>query len=387
MTRRFADARELLDDLLDRHEAGAERPIARPDHAAFPSVLAADAFARELADAEQSGAISIARGRGVRREEISHVRLTAPDALYRHLRRTPAARLADEAHALLVNGLTLHPALADAACAVADQWRRARNWAGLGPEHADKVRGALVLAQAILDKRQVDLDYRTFSRRIAGDSKALERVEAVVVRLLSAIVDLPSEAKPREALRTLGIERFAPPLLIGGPIDLVGADLATALPLYLGLPPKEAERIRFRRPPSYLLTIENFASFNRHLIEADPDHAGATIYVGGYPSLATQQALGALAGAAPEDTPIFHWSDIDPDGAWIFRTVERAIGRPLRPHLMSPDIAERFRKVPAGKLTVTPCTSESGIAELVAYFTREDAKVLEQEELDPRIPQ
>jgi len=63
-----------------------------------------------------------------------------------------------------------------------------------------------------------------------------------------------------------------------------------------------------------MLTIENFASFNRHIIEADPGRLGTTIYVGGYSSLVTQEALRTLADAVPPDTPIFHWSDIDPDG-------------------------------------------------------------------------
>jgi len=76
----------------------------------------------------------------------------------------------------------------------------------------------------------LDVDYRTFSRRIAGDSKALERVEGAVVRLLTGLVDLPPGAKPREALRTLGLERFAPPLLIAGRIDLAGADLSRISP-------------------------------------------------------------------------------------------------------------------------------------------------------------
>ena len=386
MARRFVDARELLGDLLDRHETGAARPIARPNHAGFPSVVAADAFAKDLARAEQCGAISIVRGRGAKCEEISLVRLIAPDLLYSLLGRTPMTRLAGEAHARLVDGLTLDPRLLYAASGIADTWQRARTWNGLGPQDGEKLRVALVLAQAILDNRHVELDYRTFSRRVAGDSKALERVEAMVVRLLGGILDLPADAKPREALRTLGVERFAPPLLIGGCIDLAGADLSSTSLLYLGLPPKEAERIWFRQPPAYLLTIENFASFNRHLLEADPQRRGTTIYVGGYPSLAMQQALGVLAGMVPEETPMFHWSDIDPDGTWIFRTIERAIGRPLRPHLMSPEIAERLGKVPATKATITRCPLESGIVRLVEYLSREDAKTLEQEELDPRIP-
>jgi hypothetical protein len=50
--------------VLDRYEAGIESPIAYPDHAAFPSVPAHDGFARELDEAERTGAIFIARGRG-----------------------------------------------------------------------------------------------------------------------------------------------------------------------------------------------------------------------------------------------------------------------------------------------------------------------------------
>jgi hypothetical protein len=386
MARRFVDARELLSDLLDRHETGTTSPIAHPDHAGFRSVVAADAFASDLARAEQSGAISVARGRGAKHEEISHVRLVAPDILYSHLGRTPMSRLAGDAHTRLVDGLTLDPRLLDAASRIADTWRRARTWNGLGPEEDGKLRCAFVLAQAILDNRHIDLDYRTFSRRVAGDSKALERVEGTVVRLLGGILDLPSEAKPREALRTLGVERFAPPLLIGGRVDLAGADLSNTTPLYLGLPPKEAERIRFRQPPAYLLTIENFASFNRHLLEADPGRLGTTIYVGGYPSLATQQALGVLVKMAPESTPLFHWSDIDPDGTWIFRTIERAVGRPLRPHLMSPEIAESLGRAAPAKASIARCPPQSGVFGLVQYLSREDAKTLEQEELDPRIP-
>ncbi len=134
-------------------------------------------------------------------------------------------------------------------------------------------------------------------------------------------------------------------------------------------------------------TIENFASFNRHIIEADPGRLGTTIYVGGYPSLATQEALRVLAGTAPPDTPIFHWSDIDPDGTWIFHTIERAIGRSIRPHLMSAEIAEKFGKVPSIKTTPARCPPDSGISGLAAYLAAEGAKTLEQEELDPTLPE
>jgi hypothetical protein len=386
MSRRFTDANALFGDLLDRHEAGTERPLAYPDYAAFASVVAADTFIKQLRQAEAAGAVSLTCGRGQQREQIVHVRLEAAAPLYRHLGRTPIAGIANSAQARMIDGLALHPDLREASSAILAAWSRAKAWSGFLPADAQKLRGAFMLAQAILDGRHTGVDYRTFSRRIAGDSKALERVEGAVARLLGGILDLPPGAKPREALRTLGLEKFAPPLLISGRVDLADADLSRASLLYLGIPPNEAGRIRFREPPAYLLTIENFASFNRHVIEADAGRTGATVYVGGYPSLATQEALRTLAVALPDTVPIFHWSDIDLDGTWIFRTIEQAIGRTLRPHLMSPDIAERLGSLPAEKSRARPCPRESGIFELAEYLARDDARMLEQEELDPRLP-
>jgi len=138
--------------------------------------------------------------------------------------------------------------------------------------------------------------------------------------------------------------------------------------------------------PQYLLTIENFASFNRHVAEADPEHVGLTIYVGGYPSLATQDALRSIAASVPDDVCFFHWSDIDPDGTWIFRTIERAVGRRLTPHLMSVDLAEKHGRPPSEIVRSLVASQNSAIASLVTYLQHEDAKWLEQEELDPIVP-
>jgi hypothetical protein len=90
------------------------------------------------------------------------------------------------------------------------------------------------MAQAILDDLHIGMDCRTFSRRLTGDSKSLEKVEGAVVRLLAGVLDLPSGARPLDALRTLGLGRFAPPLLVAGRIDLSGADPSQGSPSYIG---------------------------------------------------------------------------------------------------------------------------------------------------------
>ena len=165
-----------------------------------------------------------------------------------------------------------------------------------------------------LDGKHLGMDYRTFSRRFTGDSKSLERLEGAVVRLISGIRDLPPGAKPREALRALGVEKFAPPVLISGPVDFGDASLGDGPRPYLGLPPGAVDGLRFRCEPAYLLTIENYASFNRHIAEADPQRSGATVYVGGYPSLGTQEALRKLSAKLSGDTPLFHCPTSTPTG-------------------------------------------------------------------------
>jgi Wadjet anti plasmid transformation system JetA-like protein len=387
MPRRFTDARELMGDLLDRYEGGASaNPLAYPDYSGFADISAIDLFVKQLSEAEAAGAIRIAKGRGRNADRIEHVRLESPARLYALLDRRPVGELAAEASGRLLDGLDLPSEFQASLDAIRAAWDRGRSWQGVAAQNADRLRLALMFAKAILEGRHRGVDYRTFSRKIAGGSKALDQIEGAVVKLLSTAIDLPPSARPKDALRTLGLEKFAQPLLLSGRIDFAAAELSRAPSAYFGIPPAEAHRLRVTETPQYLLTIENFASFNRHVIEADPERMGLTLYVGGYPSLATQDALKYLAEIIPAEVPFFHWSDIDPDGTWIFRTIERIVARPLTPHLMSADLAERFGRVPEQAVRPPRGTENSAIAPLVAYLQSDGAKWLEQEELDPVRP-
>lgn len=387
MHRRFTDARSLMADLLDRHEGGTESPIGYPDYDGFVDVAQIDRFAKELHEAERRGAIRISKGRGLNSEQIKHVRLERPTLLYELLGRRPVFERMEEATGRLLEGLELPVQFEGSLTSLRAAWSRGREWQGFSLDDVDRLRPAFVMAKTILEGRHTGLDYRTFSRRFAGESKMLERLEGPVVRLLSGALEFPPGARPRDALRTLGLEKFAPPMLLAGRFDFDVAELSAAPPLYFGIPPSEAKRLRFRGRPQYVLTIENFASFSRHVTEADPQRAGVTVYVGGYPSLATQDALKSLATALTADVPFFHWSDIDPDGTWIFRTIESSIARDLKPHLMSADLADRLGKPPADRIRLlTGGAVPSAISDLVDYLRRDDAKWLEQEELDPKSP-
>jgi hypothetical protein len=386
MASRFTDAQKLLHHLLDRHESGAAQPLAYPDNDGFSSITEHDTLLRELAAAEGAGAIELQRGKGRRAGELRFVRLTRAEVLYLHLGRTPAAALSEGSLAAALDGMSLPPALADEVAKISEAWSRNRSWAGIAPNDGRSLREALLLAHAITDGRHEGSDYRTFSRRTTTDSKALERLEAPVVRLIRAVwTDFPSNASPRESLAAIGLEKVSPPLLLSGPVTLNGHPVASPLS-FLGMSANDASGLGFTAPPAYLLVIENYTSFVRHVTEADPGRIGLTIYSGGYPSVGIQRALAAISAKLTSGTPFFHWSDIDPDGIWIFQTVERAVGLPLRPHLMDRSIAERHGHVAAGATSRPPKADASHISDLASYLSTPGAKHMEQEELDPVLP-
>src|SRR5260370_40549242 len=211
----------------------------------------------------------MAKGRGRNSDQIAHVRLEDASRLYVRLGGRQARELADEAASRLTNGRDLPAEFEAAAASLVAAWGRGRSWQGFSLDDVDRLRPAFALAKAILERRHQGIDYRTFSRRIAGDSKALERLEGAVVRLLGLTLELPPNARPRDALRTLGLEKFAPPMLLSGRIDFDPAELSATAPLYFGIQPSEARRGRVREKPRYFLRSEKFVSFNCHVTEAD----------------------------------------------------------------------------------------------------------------------
>lgn len=385
MVRRFREAATLLGDLMDRHEASVVNVRAYPDVESFREVPEIDRFDRELKRAAAVGAVSLVMGNGRQSDTVVRVDLRDPSLLYEYLGRSPASATAEASASFALEGLVLDPAIRSRANDVVSAWSRNKQWFGLAPADHLGLRKALILAQALLDGKHRGLDYRTFSRRHGGGSKDLERLEVAVLRVLAAAQVIPDGLDARATLAELGLDRFGPPLLLAGPIRLDGVEMPSTLP-YFGIPAREHRRITFTRPPRYVLTIENQTSFNRQVAETDLGRLGLVIYTGGYPSLDAQRAIRHFAQMLP-DVAIHHWSDIDPEGTWIFRTVERAVGRPIIPHLMDRAIADEKGAPLSNSVNLrSDLVQGSAIADLVEYFEGQGARWLEQEELDPVVP-
>ncbi len=395
--RRFIDARALLADLLDRYEANpkAERLLAYLDVDGFTSVVDLDACCTELAMVERAGGVTIRRRRVGGADHIESVRLAAAGALYHHLGRTSATERADHALAELDQLASTNPVLREVLDEVRTAWSRNVRALGLEPGASRRLIMAIDLAVAMVARLRTDdstqSDFRSFSRGVVGNSKALERLATAVSTLagqLAPDVLSPEMETAEEIIGAFGVTRLPQPFLISGPLALDGRELP-ALP-YLGIPPEEALRLSYARPPAYVLIVENFTSFIRHVREVNRDLAGAVVFSGGFPSRPTLKAI--VHAACLADAPTYHWGDIDLGGLRIFIHLERALSAAtvkLQPHLMTEPLL-RATGLPARRRSwvraVTPA-EDSGIHPLWQALVSADLGLdLEQEAIAPERP-
>jgi hypothetical protein len=338
--RRFTGARQLLGDLLNRYEANpaAARLFAYLDFEAFGSVAQLDACLDELAMVERAGGITVRRRRGGGVDHVESIRLEDAAAVYRHLGRTPAPEDAGRAIAALQTAFTA-TVVQEVLEEVRSAWARNVRALGLAPGETKRLMAAVVLAEALVARATdpIPADYRTFARAAVGDSKALERlapaVAALARRLEPSAISAEMET-PEEIIGAFGVTRLPQPFLVSGPLALDANPLPSLN--YIGIPPEDIERLTVARPPTYILIVENFTSFIRHVREVNKDLSGVVMFSGGFPSRPTLKGITRLVSLTA--APAHHWGDIDLGGLRIFLHLERAlgeIGRKLQPHLMT----------------------------------------------------
>jgi len=394
--RRFHSARALLSDLLDRHETrpAAVRLFCYPNVEGFASVVDQDDFGAELAVVERAGGIEVRRRRSGGVDQIESVRLLDPRAVYQHLGRTPAPETASRAIAVVqadVSTLTLAEALDE----VRSAWARGVSALGLAPGDSARLSVAARLAEALAARvagaEPAPLDFRTFSRMVVGDSKALERlaraVSALVKRLVPTMI-APEMESPEEIFGAFGVVRTPQPFLVSGALAIDGVALPK-LP-YVGVPAEEAGRLSFVGQPAYVLIVENFTSFVRHARDINADFEGLVLYSSGFPSRSALRGITQLARLSA--APTYHWGDIDLGGLRIFNHLERALRAVdvrLKPHLMSHELLCRFGVTSRRRnwISALKLPADTGLALLAESLLQEPLDLeLEQEAVAPTQP-
>lgn len=390
-------AEALLHLLLDRFEEPRERvrDISQPiDYTQIGAPASQDEFHRILRDAERVGAIALEQDRlGRFTGEFARVRLIQPDALYSFLHRSPAGSKADAARQTLATAIPeilndpFFRAIEDDAVAA---WRSNKSFLGFSVNDAASFISVLRLTHGIIHLTSRDIDHRTFSRRAVKHSKALERWEGRVTQLLKRWNESLAGDEPREVLEASGIVRRAHLLQVKGPLR-VSTDafrIEGTGEIFIGLPWTAVQRATLSRRVDYVITIENATSFWRYCTEISGNYLA--LLSDGFPArdvLSSMMHLVRLAQAGGA-VPVFHWGDIDAGGVRIAAHLEDAFGIPVSLHEMEPEIALAHGGLLQSRKGLARLAVRDGaIGALARWLLGEEAKALEQEELDPKVPE
>jgi hypothetical protein len=336
---------------------------------------------RILVHAEKVGAITIDRNRKFK-HVLQRIRLEDNDKLAALLGRkvaaTKAVAVLDAVAPLLANA----PAwIQDAIEVGLQRWNRGDRHLKIDAEDIPRILDFTKLLLAI-DRGVDGRDLRTFSIEAGVDSKAFERNRGSIISIIREAYGLEG-LEAAEVLAAIGFRPFHQPVHLRGPVAVeeIGIDASRARP-YIAIPPACGQLIRLTGKIENILTVENFASFNRHANEiADP--ACLVVYCGGFPSPPVVQTLKAAISQAP-NARLFHWGDIDVGGIRIFCNLEERLGRRITPHLMTIELA-----VSNGKLKepvpglARIAGSDSGIANVAGYLADGEPRHLEQEAVSP----
>ncbi len=350
-----------------------------------PSPAGQRAWRERLEVAERLGAIALIRGAGNRREVIERVRLLDADRLASDLgmtragARAAAAVMAAREAAAGREGL--EPAIEDAA----KKWAKGADWYRL-PAETELVRSVFGTAAGLLDVA-FGTHFRVASAQTSGSSKFLERHSMVICAILREALALPADTRREEIWETLGLVKFGHPICLRAPVsflDRSGIPVpGRAFPWSAGNPDIVATCLPVGDEPEFIMTVENWTSFNGQCREVE---RGAVIYTHGFPPPPIRALVGRMSALWP-GVPFFHWGDVDAGGLLIADSIRKAAGRPVQLHLMAPSLAERhgIKRQPLSRVTGLSSRNDD-FGELARYLSSDSCRTFEQEMLSPIDP-
>jgi hypothetical protein len=279
--------------------------------------------------------------------------------------------------------------LRDAYAQALDQWRLGGSPFRTPASEPGAAIRLFSVARAVAAGEQEGLDLRRFSAKLLGDSKAVELMLGRLGGLLRRNPEWSQEEEDADPFRSLRLEKFPPPLFVKGPLVLdyggVQWDLTPLRP-YVALSPDAVGEVRPTTPLPYLLTIENLASFQRHVREVQD--SGAVIYTAGFPAPSLVRILGRLDRQLPAGCAFFHWGDRDPGGLRIYAKILDACPvHGVEPHLMSlPDSGSNRWSEDARRSLDQELRKGGAAGRLAEEWLARDLGPLEQESIDPATP-
>lgn len=141
------------------------------------------------------------------------------------------------------------------------------------------------------------------------------------------------------------------------------------------------------KPVDYVITIENPTSFWRYCTEVEGSYLA--LLSDGFPARDVLSSMAHLVTAARAitDAPVYHWGDIDAGGVRIAAHLEDAFGIAVTLHEMAPRLALEMGTPLQSRKGLERLANRPGdVGALARWLCTDDARALEQEELDPTPP-
>jgi hypothetical protein len=382
----------FLERLLRLSEKSPDRKrpaSAAPDYDTLSTAAMICAFEESIRAAALVGAVEIRMGRLERRHLIERVRVRDSAILARHLGRVPSTVLADQYVATLEPVASEgEPWVKELLVQIRSRWSRGESAFRLLPTDQELAREFFKLLAAISRDRARGIDARTFSFRTTGDTKAFDRHASRIAAVFGAR-DPQTERRPELIWKEIGLERFGHPVFLKGPVvleDEHGVLADGRMTPFSSFHPETIPLMRLRDRPSLIMTIENYATFNRYVRETDD--GSLVVYTGGFASVGVIDLMRRVMQLIKPSVPYYHWGDIDPGGLRIFRFLEETLPQKPIPYLMDRSLAEAHG-VPASPdpSLASISKADSAVADMADWLAFGiDIKHLEQEALDPISP-
>jgi hypothetical protein len=389
-------ARALLLKLLAQVDRGGRGSLPVTERSAREYFAVADLGGRDaihahLANAEADGGVTLDWGRQAAAQDLQRIRIRDADRLAAWLGVPRASAQADAIAQELAPLMTDAPGwLQDSYVETLDQWRLGGSPFRIPAADAVTATRLFRVARAVAVGQQDGLDLRRFSVQLLGDSKAIESMLGRLAGLLRRNPEWSQWEEDAELFQALGLEKFPPPLFIKGPLalDYGGTpwDLTPLRP-YVALSPDALGDVRPTGHVPYLLTIENLASFQRHVREVQD--TGVVVYAAGFPAPSLVSVLELLDQRLPANCPFYHWGDRDIGGLRIYAKILMACRtRRVSPHLMSAPGPDPRGWAETDRRSLEQAVSLGGApGRLASEWVARGLGPLEQEALDPMSPE
>ncbi|WOH80564.1 DUF2220 family protein [Bradyrhizobium sp. BEA-2-5] len=380
---------EFLERLLERSERNPDRTrpaSAAPEYDRLSTAQQVSRFHDLIAAAARFGAVEVQGGKRDRSHLIERVRVRDPELLARHLGRPTAPATAQRVRQdLLPVAAAGEPWVATLLDEMTARWARGEAAYRLAAGQADAAREFFTLLASISRQEARGLDARTFSQKAANDTKAFDRHASRLAAVLAVQIGQPGAAAD-VVWAHIGLERFSHPVHLKGPVAVQGAGgrlVDGGAKPFASIHPEMLPQLSLLEAPTAILTIENYASFNRQVREIED--GSLVVYTGGFPAAGVIELLSKVLANVPAEVPFLHWGDVDAGGVRIFRYLEENLPRGPRPHLMSRELAERAgQPADADPSLASIARSDSAIRELADWLASgSGVRHLEQEAIDP----